>query len=43
MDELGEYELPAEIDYILKETGSERVNFIGYSIGTSTAPTFIHN
>ena len=33
--ELGKYDLPAEIDYILKETGNQKIAYVGHSQGTS--------
>lgn len=32
-DEIGRYDLPATIDYILKATAAEALNFVGYSQG----------
>ncbi|KAI9558712.1 hypothetical protein GHT06_015501 [Daphnia sinensis] len=32
-EELGQYDLPASIDYILKTTGQEKVSYVGYSLG----------
>ena len=29
--ELGKYDLPAEIDYILVKSGQEKISFIGHS------------
>lgn len=34
-DDGGNYDLPAEIDYILNITGHEKINFIGHSQGTT--------
>jgi pimeloyl-ACP methyl ester carboxylesterase len=33
--ELGEYDLPAQIDEVLKVTGVEKLSYIGHSQGTS--------
>ena len=33
--ELGLYDDPAFINLILEETGAEKVNYIGYSMGTT--------
>jgi len=35
MHEMGKYDLPAEIDHVLKTTGSSKINYIGFSMGTS--------
>ncbi|XP_049825862.1 uncharacterized protein LOC109604814 [Aethina tumida] len=35
--EIAYYDLPAEIDYILKETGKEQVSYIGHSQGTTVS------
>ncbi|KAI5638517.1 alpha/beta hydrolase fold domain-containing protein [Phthorimaea operculella] len=34
-DEMGRYDLPATIDFILKETGKSKLKYIGYSQGTT--------
>ena len=34
-EELGQYDLPASIDYVLKETGHEKVSYVGYSLGSA--------
>ncbi|KAI5645180.1 alpha/beta hydrolase fold domain-containing protein [Phthorimaea operculella] len=34
-DELGRYDLPATIDFILKETGKAKLKYVGYSQGTT--------
>lgn len=36
VDEIGRYDLPAIIDKVLNETGSEKLNYIGYSQGAGT-------
>ncbi|XP_059055759.1 lipase 3-like [Achroia grisella] len=35
-DEIGRYDLPAMIDYILDKTGEEQLTYIGYSQGSTT-------
>ncbi|XP_037974762.2 lipase 3 [Plutella xylostella] len=35
-DDMGLYDLPAIIDYVLKETGDQKLNYIGYSQGGGT-------
>lgn len=35
-DEIGRYDLPAMIDYVLQETNSEKLHYIGHSQGTTT-------
>lgn len=35
MHEIGIYDLPASIDYILKETGQTKLNYIGHSHGAT--------
>ncbi|KAM3955811.1 lipase 3-like [Aphomia sociella] len=35
-DEIGFYDVPATVDYVLKHTGEGKVNYIGFSQGTST-------
>ncbi|VVC24411.1 Partial AB-hydrolase lipase domain,Alpha/Beta hydrolase fold [Cinara cedri] len=35
IDEIGKYDLPAAIDYILIETNSSQLHYIGFSMGTS--------
>lgn len=32
-EELGRYDLPASIDYVLKTTGHQKVSYVGYSLG----------
>ncbi|KAJ2951737.1 hypothetical protein O0L34_g13902 [Tuta absoluta] len=34
-DEIGRYDLPASIDFMLKETGKPKVKYVGFSQGTS--------
>ncbi|XP_072948174.1 lipase 3-like [Epargyreus clarus] len=36
VDEIGFYDIPATIDYVLKQTGVKKVNYIGYSQGAGT-------
>ncbi|CAK1543691.1 unnamed protein product [Leptosia nina] len=36
VDEIGLYDVPATIDYVLNHTHSEKLNFIGYSQGSGT-------
>lgn len=33
--EIGIYDVPSSIDYVLKKTGSKDLNFVGHSQGTS--------
>jgi predicted alpha/beta hydrolase len=33
--EMGKYDLPAQVDYVLKVTGQEKLSYIGHSQGTS--------
>ncbi|PSN56926.1 Lipase 3 [Blattella germanica] len=33
--EMGVFDLPAEIDYILKVTGQKKINYVGHSMGTT--------
>lgn len=35
MNEIGKYDLPAAIDYILMNTRTPQVHYIGYSMGTT--------
>lgn len=35
LNELGIYDLPASIDYIINNTNSEQIHYIGYSMGTT--------
>lgn len=35
LHELGIYDLPASIDYIINNTNSEQIHYIGYSMGTA--------
>jgi len=32
---LGQYDVPAQIDYVIKETGYSKISYIGHSQGTS--------
>ena len=32
---MGKYDLPAEIDHVVKTTGSPKIYYIGFSMGTS--------
>jgi len=32
-DELGRYDLPASVDYILETTGQKKLSYVGYSLG----------
>lgn len=34
LHEIGKYDLPAEIDYILVKTKASQLHYIGYSMGT---------
>ena len=34
-DEMAEYDLPAEIDYVLKTTGAQTLSYISHSQGTA--------
>lgn len=34
-EEMGTYDTPAVIDFILKTTGAEKINYIGHSEGTT--------
>ena len=34
-EEMGLYDLPAEIDFILNNTGNAKVTFIGHSMGAT--------
>lgn len=34
-EEMGIYDLPAEIDFILEKTGQEKLSYIGHSQGTT--------
>ncbi|KPJ03001.1 Lipase 1 [Papilio xuthus] len=36
VNEIGQYDMPATIDYILKYTSSKKLNYVGYSQGGST-------
>ncbi|KAM3955807.1 lipase 3-like [Aphomia sociella] len=36
VDEIGFYDVPATIDYVLKHTAEEKVNYIGFSQGAGT-------
>ncbi|XP_061380704.1 lipase 1-like [Danaus plexippus] len=36
VDEIGFYDIPATIDYVLKATGEEKLNYVGYSQGAGT-------
>ncbi|XP_049880055.1 lipase 1-like [Pectinophora gossypiella] len=36
VDEIGYYDIPVMIDYVLEYTGSKKVNYIGYSQGSGT-------
>ncbi|XP_047035407.1 lipase 1-like [Helicoverpa zea] len=36
IDEMGVYDVPATIDYVLKHTRSEKLNYIGFSQGAGT-------
>lgn len=35
-DEMAKYDLPAMLDYVLDQTGVEKVQYIGHSMGTTT-------
>lgn len=34
-DEMAAYDLPSMIDYVLNATGHKRINYIGFSMGTT--------
>ena len=34
-DELGRYDLPASVDYILELTGQKKLSYVGYSLGSA--------
>ncbi|KAM7073138.1 gastric triacylglycerol lipase-like [Molossus nigricans] len=34
-DEMGKYDIPATLDFILKKTGQEKLHYVGHSQGTS--------
>ena len=34
-DEMGKYDIPTAVDYILKETKTEKLYYIGHSMGTT--------
>lgn len=36
VDEIGLYDIPATVQYVLEKTGAEKVNYIGYSQGSGT-------
>nr|KAF6425134.1 lipase family member J [Molossus molossus] len=36
-DEMAKYDLPASIDFIVKQTGQEKIFYVGYSQGTTIA------
>lgn len=36
VDEIGLYDIPTTIDYVLEKTGAEKLNYIGYSQGSGT-------
>lgn len=36
IDDIGYFDIPATIKYVLKKTGSKKVNYIGYSQGSSS-------
>ncbi|CAG9793140.1 unnamed protein product [Diatraea saccharalis] len=36
VDEIGHYDVPAMVDYVLDYTGAEKLNYVGYSQGAST-------
>lgn len=36
IDEIGFYDIPATVEYVLKKTGSKKVNYIGYSQGSGS-------
>ena len=33
--EIGMYDVPASVDYVLKTTGKSKLNYIGHSMGTT--------
>ncbi|CAH2261198.1 lipase 1-like [Pararge aegeria] len=36
VDEIGHYDIPATIDYVLKNTGEKKLNYVGFSQGAGT-------
>ena len=34
-EDLGKYDLPAQVDYVIKETGRPKISYIGHSQGTA--------
>ncbi|XP_054287935.1 gastric triacylglycerol lipase-like [Macrosteles quadrilineatus] len=41
-DEMGKFDLPAAVDYILKKTNKKTLSYIGFSMGTTMFWTFAH-
>lgn len=41
LDEIGQIDVPAKIDFILKETNSQSLHYVGYSQGTAVFMIFI--
>ena len=35
-DEIGKYDVPATINYVLGKTGKSKLSYIGYSLGSTT-------
>ena len=35
-DEMAKYDLPAMLDYVIEQTGKEKIHYVGHSMGTTT-------